>query len=332
MSKAFGEQNPTQGEDAVSWSTWHNGVSGSVVVEGDPDWGRLKLTSDNDEGRSAVYDFGNTGTNRKLTITENRYGTGTGTATIQIRGDVSSFNQDDNAPIWEIYTGSVSKAYRYIQVRATTRTIWWLAGDIPSANCLFAYQPKGADDYLSSKINLANPGTRNAEDGTNYPTWTGSTGWFFSWGSSQYLTVNGGSTDTKPLTILAYINRVANRYTSIIGPSSSGGYQLRIDLNSNKITFLKSQVTGLTPSNSQCLIEDVAGFTYDASGNYVYYLNGAADGNGTTDLTFTSSNLYIGGSSSGEEYFDGYMFAISVYDIVLTAAQALAVSNAMLAL
>jgi len=36
---------------------------------------------------------------------------------------------------------------------------WWLAGNINPANCVAAYQAKGAANLASAKVNLANPGT-----------------------------------------------------------------------------------------------------------------------------------------------------------------------------
>ncbi len=58
MSKAFGVQFPTQGEDAVSWQTWSDGAGGLPDIVGDVDYGKLKLDLTGQEGRSAVYDLG----------------------------------------------------------------------------------------------------------------------------------------------------------------------------------------------------------------------------------------------------------------------------------
>jgi hypothetical protein len=119
VSKAFGEQNPTQGETAVSWQTWSNGSGSIPNVSGDIDWGKLNLELSGEEGRSAVYDLGNAST-RTFTLTLNRYGTGTGVAISQIRGDISSFTQDSVVPVWEEYTAPISRYWRYVQVGETT--------------------------------------------------------------------------------------------------------------------------------------------------------------------------------------------------------------------
>ena len=103
------------GETASSWVLWSDGSGGSANILGDADWGKLQLGS-SDEARSQVYDFGN-GVLRLLTLTENRYGTGQGTATLQLRGSATPFNQDDVTPTWENYTIPVQHDWRYIQVR-----------------------------------------------------------------------------------------------------------------------------------------------------------------------------------------------------------------------
>ena len=60
--------------------------------------------------------------------------------------------------------------------QAASAAGWWLAGGIDPANCVAAYQPKGAASYAASKVNLANPGTYDATDGTA-PTWDNVNGW-----------------------------------------------------------------------------------------------------------------------------------------------------------
>ncbi len=91
---------------------------GSVpTIVGDADWGKIQLDF-GEEGKSRVYDF-TSSISRTITVTENRYGTGQGTATLQIRGDdTTAFLQADTSPSWVNYTVPVNKTWRYIQVRA----------------------------------------------------------------------------------------------------------------------------------------------------------------------------------------------------------------------
>jgi hypothetical protein len=123
MAKAFGQQTPTQGEDAVSWQTWSDGAGGTPSVSGDADWGKLQLDLSGAEGRSAVYDLGSASWQR-FAVTENRYGSGQGAAVLQIRGSTASFAQDSTVPVWEEYKGAISRYWRYMQVGMTTNDVF----------------------------------------------------------------------------------------------------------------------------------------------------------------------------------------------------------------
>ena len=112
---AWGEETPTQSEVASPWNNWSDGAGGLPTITGDQRWGVLSIDTP-DEGRSAVYDFGSS-TSRTYTLTLNRYGTGSGTPVVQIRGQNTSFNQDDASPSWETYSTPVAKTWRYVQVR-----------------------------------------------------------------------------------------------------------------------------------------------------------------------------------------------------------------------
>jgi hypothetical protein len=112
---AWGEETPTESEIAAPWSVWSDGAGGTPTITGDQDWGILSIDTA-DEGRSNVYDFGDS-VSRTYTLTLNRYGSGTGTPVVQIRGQNTSFLQDDVSPSWETYSTPVAKTWRYVQVR-----------------------------------------------------------------------------------------------------------------------------------------------------------------------------------------------------------------------
>lgn len=103
------------GETASPWTLWDDGAGGPATVSGDSSWGKLNLGIGT-EARSRVYDFGDANS-RQYYLTENRYGTGQGTATLQIRGDTAPFIQDDNSVTWETYTVPITRFWRYVQVR-----------------------------------------------------------------------------------------------------------------------------------------------------------------------------------------------------------------------
>ena len=110
---AFGEQSPT-GESAVSWATF---IRTGSTISGSADWGKLETSSGN-TGNSKIYDFG-TVASRLITLTDNKYGTGSGTGTKKIRGQDTVFVNGDGTPSWETYSGPISKTWRFIQVQIT---------------------------------------------------------------------------------------------------------------------------------------------------------------------------------------------------------------------
>src|SRR4030042_426783 len=83
---------------------------------------------------------------------------------------------------------------------------WYLSGSIPRANCIAAYQPKGADSYAASKVNIANPGTYNLSDGAAFPTWAAATGWTFAAASLQYLTIASAIITAPPFSMVCRFN------------------------------------------------------------------------------------------------------------------------------
>jgi hypothetical protein len=112
---AFGEENPTEGETPSSWALWSDGAGGNPTIIGDADWGKLEIDI-NEQGRSRVYDLGSA-SDRTHSLTRNRYGTGQGTSTLQIRGSDTLFAQDDELPEWVNYSAPTSQNWRYVQVR-----------------------------------------------------------------------------------------------------------------------------------------------------------------------------------------------------------------------
>jgi hypothetical protein len=113
---AWGEENPLAGEEPISWQTWSDGAGSPPTVSGDPDWGKMQLDV-GEQGRSGVVDIGNAN-ERTYELDENVYGTGSGVATLQIRGDINVFTQDSaEPPNWENYTVPITRTWRYVQVR-----------------------------------------------------------------------------------------------------------------------------------------------------------------------------------------------------------------------
>ena len=74
------------------------------------------MDSAGEEGGSQVYNLGNA-TSKVFRIEQNRYGTGQGEATAQIRGSNTQFDINDVSPAWENYTGQIARTWQWVQVR-----------------------------------------------------------------------------------------------------------------------------------------------------------------------------------------------------------------------
>jgi len=203
---------------------------------------------------------------------------------------------------------------------------WWLAsGAIP----VFAFQPRGAFDYAISKINLVNPGTYDATDGANYPTWATDTGWYFA--TNKYLDVAYAS-QTKPFSVIAKLTPGGSGNRAFIGSSGDASLEIRISA-AGKLEALKALVAVIGTSNSVIGSNSIVSFTYSNVGAFIIYLNGASDGSGTNNQTFNAGNTRIGfNCPSSNEYYSGYILAIAKYDFVLTAAQVLDISTILAAI
>jgi len=214
-AKAFGVQTPTQGEDAVSWQTWSDGAGSVPTITGDADWGKLKLDLTGEEGRSAVIDTGSAAS-RTFTLTENRYGTGEESATLQLRGDTSVFLQDAETPDWENYTTAITRTWRYVQVRATTLATYYVDatggddeadGTTPATAWQTITKVNGATLAAGDRV-LFKRGETWA--GQFAPTQAGSSGayiTFGAYGSGADPIINGASVASA-----LYINSAGYRY------------------------------------------------------------------------------------------------------------------------
>lgn len=210
-------------------------------------------------------------------------------------------------------------------------TPWYLTGGIAAANCVAAYQPKGAADYAASKVNLANPGTYNAADGTAFPTWDSTNGWIFN-----------GTNTTGPYLLTGVIN--ANGWSMILrfsnGPTLSYScqpvgslttYSTRFSFSTyyadNKLYYHSGGIAGISTGITSGVIA-IAG----QSG----YRNGTADTNSIPAWSGTNTNqIAIGGMMNAglvTNKITANIQALAIYNTTLTAPQVAALSAAMAAL
>lgn len=209
---------------------------------------------------------------------------------------------------------------------------WWLSGGIDAANCIAAYQPKGAASYAASKSNLANPGTYDAIEGVA-PAWDAVNGWMFD-GVNNYL-----NTGVSPTAEGAYsmIARFSNA-TGINGNDTLAGMYATQPVNR---FFMSPNYNGsqhifgfgdtYVLSASQYSSGTIA-LTQDLG-----YINGFLE----NDLAATAASsvwisIYIGAfnreGAGASQYAQAYVQAFAIYNIVISAAQVSALTTAMNAL
>ena len=110
----WGEESPLAGETPQTWQVW-SADGGSPIIVGDLDWGKLGL-SPLDEALGPVVDLSNS-YERFFSITQNLYGSGSGSFTSYIRYSDTSFNQEDGTPSWNLYAGATNITCRYVQIK-----------------------------------------------------------------------------------------------------------------------------------------------------------------------------------------------------------------------
>jgi hypothetical protein len=205
---------------------------------------------------------------------------------------------------------------------------WWLSGGIAAANCIAAYQPKGAADLATSYINLANPGTYNAAPGVA-PTWAAGTGWAFN-GTTQYLT-NGVVPSPAGSVLLRFANAAATTEFAFGLLESEDAPFGRYYLSPNWTTIAGVRYgngTGLTVGPA--LTSGVIGMA-----GHTAYRNGASDGITADDGRAITKTVFIGAGNNYDtfvRYCPIDILALAIYDTTITAPQVAAVTTAMQAL
>lgn len=222
-------------------------------------------------------------------------------------------------------------AYHVVGGGAAPVVPWYLAGGVSAANCIAAYQPKGAADYAASKVNIAKPGTYDAADGAAYPAWAAATGWTFTGTSSQYLDTGLVPILDQTWSAIAIVYTADASNTSVLFTRTGSNLDFGIFL-SNFTTYIPHNsknisctVSSLQNANSVLAVSAKRGYQ-DGS-----LLTGTiADGTGTA-----TRSIYIGaGNITGTAnfFFTGRIAAVAIYSATLTAPQVAAITTAMNAL
>ena len=138
--------------------------------------------------------------------------------------------------------------------------------------------------------------------------------------------VNAGTIASYPLTIFtdcAWVNpsnTATNR--TIIAGSGNSFPQFRIS-NTNVLQLLKANIVGVgaTTATVSSGVWSFVCVSYDASGNYKFYINGAVSSSGTNLQIFSNSNFQIGIQTSLGEKFSGTIDDVRIYNRVLSSQE-----------
>lgn len=202
---------------------------------------------------------------------------------------------------------------------------WWLSGGIPAANCIAAYQAKGAASYAASKVNLAQPGTYNLTEGLA-PSWDAATGWTST--GSAYLRTGITATVATWSYLIRFSDRTGTTEQIVMGMYNG---TTRIWLAAY-VSNLFQYRNGTTQTNIATggVTGGVLGMSYNNT-----YLNGVDNGNVAVANVATPTEFYLlannNNNTGAERFFVGKMQSASFYNTELSGSQMLAVSTAMAA-
>ena len=148
------------------------------------------------------------------------------------------------------------------------------------------------------------------------------------------VSLTGSAKIVIPMAATAQVFSVAARflvtgtsgYRGLLGKASADAVQeIRVNATSNTVSLMKQNTAqiGVTSAGIAANVVTDLVVTYDASGNYAFYLNGKLDSSGTNLQTFTVSvDPCLGNSADG--VLDGSILHFYYYpNCVLTEGEAL---------
>lgn len=189
---------------------------------------------------------------------------------------------------------------------------WWLSGGIAAANCVAAYQAKGAASYAASKVNLTGDAAYNLVEVGSATSWDATTGW--SSGENKSL-----STEIVPLDSYTLIFRMDSstpkNFRGLIGCAK---YHISY-LSSWYLTIGSEKYSGNTSTSG-----------IFAVCNRKLYLNGTAITTQCNTATITAKLYFM--DVAGSSYIPHTLQAAAIYNLAISEAQLSALTTAMAAL
>jgi len=207
------------------------------------------------------------------------------------------------------------------------------SGTIPSSLLTGIVSYYKFDENTGSSVGDAagaNTGTWNGTLGSQWTTGKINSGGNFDGTDNSISLGSDTSLAISIFTFACWINIPSFTGTGAIICSNiggNGGYEFRYN-TSSKIELLKSNVISIGASTGTISINTWThvAITYDASGNYIFYINGSSSGSGTNLQSFSLSNYYIG-RQNVNEWFNGKLDEFGIWSRVLTSSEVTTLYN-----
>lgn len=142
-------------------------------------------------------------------------------------------------------------------------------------------------------------------------------------GSTTFVSIPNTGLTFSVFTYAAWINTRDTTTQAIIANNQVSNCPL-FKIGSSLLVLDKQNVAQIGASTLKVRVGvwQHAAVTYDASGNYAFYLDGVPCGTGTSLQTFAfTANTLIGYGAVGPDEFNGLIDDVRMYDAVLTPTQ-----------
>ena len=206
---------------------------------------------------------------------------------------------------------------------------WWnLDGIITPANCLAAYQPKGAASYTDSLINLANPGTYDLTELAAPSSWDSINGWDGNGTDTELKTGILVDSDGEWSIICRFTGAVTSNDLLFGADDYEGGYRMwglgffHVDPDEQRWYTGSQNYVARNPTGEP--FDGVMAISYLTA-----YWNGVdiGDSSGVGNIPTGSGIRFFMGSYSAA--FPGQIQAGAAYNTILTAGQISALTTAI---
>lgn len=142
-------------------------------------------------------------------------------------------------------------------------------------------------------------------------------------GTSQYVTLPSTTAiNTNVFTYIAWIKLSSCASFGVVLSSAIGGGK---QFTTNPATCLLAlnstgvATVGVSTTAVSAGVWTQVAVTYDASGNFVFYINGKPAGSGTNLLSFSSATYYVGRNNNGTVFTNGTIDDVRIYNRPLAA-------------